>query len=121
MLQASFGHIKQLYDLELGMPLKMAYKLCDKVLHPATIEQTNVSLADACFHESTIHALRYYSSNGFPEFSRTAEVLQIFRNWFNIVNVKSLSSKALTKDEYRAAITKEDREVINFSINLSIG
>ena len=83
MLQASFGHIKQLYDLELGMPLKMAYKLCDKVLHPATIEQTNVSLADACFHESTIHALRYYSSNGFPEFSGTAEVLQIFRNWFN--------------------------------------
>ena len=44
MLQASFGHIKQLYDLELGMPLKKAYKLCDKVLHPATIEQTNVHL-----------------------------------------------------------------------------
>ena len=35
-------------------------------------------------------------------------MLQIFRNWFNIVNVKSLSSKARTKDEYR------DREVINF-------
>ena len=42
MLQASFGHIKQLYDLKVGKPLKKAYKLCGKLLHPATIVQTNV-------------------------------------------------------------------------------
>ena len=88
MFQASFGHIKQLNDLKLGMPSKKAYQLYDKVLHPATIEQTNVSLADPCFHDSTIHALKYYSSHGFPEFSGTAEVLQIFRNWVNILIIE---------------------------------
>ena len=40
-------------------------------------------------------------------------MLQILQNLFNIVNVKSLGSKARTKDEYRAAIMKVDREVIN--------
>ena len=57
---------------------------------------------------------KYYSSHDFPEFSGKAEVLQIFRNWFNIANVKSLSSKARTNDEYGAAIIKEGRELINF-------
>ena len=41
-------------------------------------------------------------------------MLQIFRNWFNIVKVKSLSYKFRTIDEYRAAIMKEGRELINF-------
>ena len=30
---------------------KMAHKLTDKVLHPHSIEKTNVGLADAAFHE----------------------------------------------------------------------
>ena len=51
-LHGNFSHIKHLYNLELGKPIKMAYKLCDKVLNLASIEKTNASLADACVHES---------------------------------------------------------------------
>ena len=113
-LQANFSHVKQLYALELGKPIKLAYRLSDKVLNPATIERTDVSLANACFHESTIHALKYYSKHGLENFSETAEVLQIFRNWFSAVNVKSLFSDQRARDPNRAAITKENRVIVSF-------
>ena len=92
----------------------MAYRFSDKVLNPATIERTDVSLANACFHESTIHGLKYYSKHGFENFSETAEVLQIFRNWFNAVNVKSLFSDQRARHPNRAVITKEDRVIMSF-------
>ena len=56
----------------------MAHTLSDKMLRPTNIEKTNVSLSDACFHNSTINALRYYSKNGYEIFLDTAEGLKIF-------------------------------------------
>ena len=103
-----------MYELELGKPIKMAHKLSDKVLNPSTIEKTNVKLADSCFHESTINALKYHSNYGHKEFSETAEVLQIFRTWFNAVNVKSLYSSQRTRDENRSAVKKEDRSILGY-------
>ena len=79
-LQANFSHVKQLYALELGKPIKMAHRLSDKVLNPATIERTDVSLANACFHESTIHGLKYYSNMGLKTFLK----LQKFSKYFGI-------------------------------------
>ena len=64
LLTPSFGHIKELYDIEKGKPQKMAYKLTEQVLHPKAIEKTSAKLADAAFHESTTNALFYYSKNG---------------------------------------------------------
>ena len=87
-------------------------RLTNFVIKFSVLIQSNKQTFDLLTHVSMI--LQYYSSHAFPEFSGTAEVLQIFRNWFNIVNVKSLSSKALTKDEYRAAVMKGDRELTNF-------
>ena len=98
----------------------MAYKLSDKVLNPESIEKTNVSLADACFHESTIYALKYYAKHGYDSFSETADILQIFRNWFNAVNVKSLYSVKHTRDSFRSAITKEDRGMLEFFSQFSL-
>ena len=112
-LQGNFGHIRQLYELELGKPIKMAYRLSDRVLNPASIERTNVSLADACFHQSTINALKYYANHGFPDFLQTANVLQIFKDWFNVVNVKSRYSDQRTRDVNRAAITRENKVASN--------
>ena len=66
-----------MYTMELGKRLKMAHKLKDKVMHPLSIEKTNVKLADAAFHESTINALEFYSKNDHPEFTDTAEFLNI--------------------------------------------
>ena len=55
ILQANFGHIRQLHVLEFGKPVKMGYKLNDKVLNPCSLEKTSVKLADSLFHESTIN------------------------------------------------------------------
>ena len=113
-LQANFSHAKQLYALEHSKPIKMAYRLSDKVLNPATFEKTDVSLANACFHESTIHGLKYYSKHGFENFSDTTEILQIFRYWFNAVNVKPIFSDQRARDPNRAGITKENRVIVSF-------
>ena len=108
-LHAKFDHIKVLYELDLGKPMKMGYKISDKVLSPSTIEKTN-----SCCHESTINALKYYSNHGHEEFSGTAEVLQIFRTLFNTINVKSLYTDQRTRDESRSAVKKEDRSSLEY-------
>ena len=46
----SFKHIERMNTMVLGKPLKMAHKLKDKVMHPLSIEKSNVKLADAAFH-----------------------------------------------------------------------
>ena len=87
----------------------MTHKLCHKVINPTSMEKTNVRLADACFHESTIHALKYYGEHGWqPTFSTTAEVLQIVRNWWNIVNVKSRTIGRNKRDTYRDEISDKN-------------
>ena len=76
-ITAKFGHLKDLYQLELGEPIKRAHKICDKVLRPSSVEKTNVMLADSCFHESTINTLMYYGRRGHAKFLETAEVFKI--------------------------------------------
>ena len=56
--------------------LKIAHRLTKKILHPSSIEKTNVKPADAVFHESTINALQYYRENGYPEFLQTANFMR---------------------------------------------
>ena len=114
IFRASVDHVKELYELEFGKPIKMAYKLSDQVLNPSTIEKTNVRLADSFFHESTINALQYHSKNGHEDFAETAELLEIFRKWFNAVNVKSLFGAQRTRDKGRSAIKKEDRVILTY-------
>lgn len=100
----SFKHIERLYTLEIGKPVKMAHKLMDKVLHPLSIEKTNVKLADAAFHESTINALEFYSKNGHPDFIDTALFLKIVRKMWNITNVKSPNAGQKKRDDSRRPI-----------------
>ena len=81
-ITAKFSHIVQLYHLELISPVKRAHKLTEKVLHPSSIEKTNVKLADACFHESTVNALIHYAKRGFPEFRETAQVFYYYYYYY---------------------------------------
>ena len=60
-MKPNVQHINDIYNIELARNPKIAYRLSDKVLRPATIEQTNVSLADSFFYESTINALKTYA------------------------------------------------------------
>lgn len=107
-MEASFLHIKNLYDIEIGKPLKLAHKLNEKVLNPAVIERTSLKLADSVFHESTINGLLYYSTNGYLQFKETALFLRIIRIWFNVLNVKSLFYGENVKDVSKLAIKKQD-------------
>ncbi len=106
--KASFLHLEQLYNLELGKPIKMAYKLSDKVLHPTNIEKTNVLLADSLFHESTIAGLRFYAEE-FPDWKYTADFLQVVRNWWNILNVKSAFIGTRKRNKFMKPVSKEDK------------
>ena len=97
----SLKHIERMYTIELGKPLKMAHKLKDKVMHPLSIEKTNVKLADAAFHESTINALAFYSKNGHPEFTNITESLKVIRKMWNITNIKTLKIGQKKMDDSR--------------------
>ncbi len=83
-----------MYNLELGKPVKIAYKLTEKVLHPSCVEKTNVQLAESFFHETTIAGLQFYpaqedtriDTTGWLE---TASFMELIRKQWNICNVKT--------------------------------
>ena len=88
-MHPNFAYLKELYNIELGKAQKLTYKLSHKVLHPQSIDKTNVKLSGAVFHESTANGLDYYAANGYPHFKDTAEFVNIVKNWFNCVKVKT--------------------------------
>ena len=107
-LYPNFAHVRELQHVEMGKPIKIAHKLNDKVINPRALEKTNVKLADALFHESTINALEYYAKNGFPYFEQTAKFLRVIRNWWDTFNVKNKYKGEHKRNEYMQAVTKEN-------------
>ena len=105
-----FSNLEELYNIEYGKAQKMAYKLNEQVLHPQSIEKTNVKLADAAFHESTINALTYYAAHGYENFKDSAIFVKRIRNWFNQVNVKSADYGRRSLDERRNPIRRDTVE-----------
>ena len=103
-IMPSFAHLKELYLIEKGKHQKLAYKLTEKVLRPKAIEKSNVKLADAAFHESTINALEYFSARGYGHFADSAKFIRCVRDWFNTVNVKGTNYGKRKRDERRNAI-----------------
>lgn len=84
VLTADFTCLSQLYELEVGNPCRIAHKLNKRVLNPASLEKTNVSLACAVFDESTISAAKYYNlPEGFHNF------LLLISDLWTIWNAKS--------------------------------
>ncbi|CAH1112316.1 unnamed protein product [Psylliodes chrysocephalus] len=82
--KAHFVDIQNLYKLEINNITKRAYKLNDKTLYPNKLERQNVGLVENIFHESTIAALQSTST-----FTETASFLEIIRNWWSVINVKT--------------------------------
>ena len=108
-MQARFSDLN-----ELCKPETKAHKLSKKMLNPTSIEKSSVALANSCFHESTIFALRYYSSHGYPYFKETADFLQIIRDWFNVVNCKSKFVGQQKIDKRRDAVYFDNRHQLEF-------
>ena len=102
-----FDYIKEVLEIELGQPVKIAHKLTDKVLNPMALEKTNVMLADAAFHESTINALNEYGKD-FQQFLQTAKFLQTVRDWWDRFNVKSRNKGKHKRNKNMEPITKDN-------------
>ena len=106
-----FDHIKKVHELEMGNPVKYAHKLSDKVINPLALEKTNVSLATAVFDESTTNALKHFSKlDGFQGMADTAEFLQIIKNWWDVLNVKSVFKGKHKRNKFMERIDKDNLE-----------
>lgn len=114
-----FQHVIDVYKLEQGKPVKMAYKLNEKVLFPTTMERMNASLSDAFFHESTINALNYYRENGHPEFKNTIPFMKLIRRWWNVINVKTPNAGLKKRDESRKPIIGAEDGKISFLLSFA--
>lgn len=118
LIQPSFIHIEELFQMEKGKPVKMAYKLTHKVINPSSIEKTNVGLADAVFHDSTIDAMEFFVKEGIkPEWSDTVTFLKIIRQWWNIVNVKTPSAGKRKRDPRKMPIFSRESESLIYLKN----
>jgi hypothetical protein len=113
-VSAKFDHIIQLYNHELGRPIKIAHKLTQKVLTPRPIERCNVMLAERCFHESTIAGLIYYGERGFPEWKKTAAFLDLIHKWWSIVNVRTMTIGLQKRDENKKPVTEVNGAHVEF-------
>ena len=65
-----------------------------------------MQLAQAVFDDSTISALKFYGSNGHPEYFATANFLSIISSWWKMVNVKSKFHASRKRDAQREVINE---------------
>uniref|UniRef100_A0A0K2VIC1 Putative LOC101234561 [Hydra vulgaris] n=1 Tax=Lepeophtheirus salmonis TaxID=72036 RepID=A0A0K2VIC1_LEPSM len=112
-LRPNFAHIREIFNKESTLGVKLAHKLSIKVLNANTIEKTNVKLADAVFHESTIAALKFYSDTK-PEYMETANFIEFVRNHWNIMNINTPYFEHKKKDIFREPISKVNIMAVGF-------
>lgn len=110
----TFKHVRELFELELGKPVKMAHKLKKKAMCPKAIEKTNVMLAQSIFDDSTINAMEFYIQNLDKPWSDTLSFLKVVNRWWKIVNTKNPFLHIKTRDDTRAPIRSEDDENLKF-------
>ena len=114
-LHVHHSHLVQLHNIEYGNEAKMAYKLTDRVLHPSSIERSNVQLAISAMHETTIAALEYYGGKDeHKAFKDTAEFLKLVRKWFDVVNVKSPFIHKRLNDSTRKPVTRDCKDGLTY-------
>ena len=82
---ATFCHIRKIYEMESSMAQRMAHKLNQMVMNPTNIQRSSAKLAMALFHDSTVAALKYYSENKFPEFRDTHHFVKLFSVVWSII------------------------------------
>ena len=98
-------HVARVYMMELEKTLKIAHRLTEKVLHPTSIEKTNVKVTNSVFHKSTINAVHYYGDNGYPEFLQTVNFMRAVHKMLDITNVKTVYAGQVKRDDTGQPIT----------------
>lgn len=89
---ASLMTVKKLYENECGKLLKFGFTLSQKALWPTAMERQNVKLALQLFNSHVAQSLFDLGNcHQLLNFESTAMYINIFKNWFDIMNVKSIS------------------------------
>lgn len=98
---ANFNHIKELYDLESTMSVRMAHKLSRIVLSPTNIQRASAKLSFSLFCDSTVAALQYHVSHDHPEWGDTSRFLSYFNDLVKICNIRSKNIGQRTRDDLK--------------------
>lgn len=87
LVPAEFKQVRDLFRSQSSGVLISAHKLTYKACYTSAFDKQKVYLADQVFHPSTIAALR---AVGTELANNCAEVLWLFRSWWEIFNIKSV-------------------------------
>ncbi|XP_054720810.1 uncharacterized protein LOC129230437 [Uloborus diversus] len=87
---ASLDVLRKMYEIESKQLLKFGYGLTRKALWPTNLERQNVGLALKIFNRNLVQGiLQLGEKYNLPHYQETANFIDIFCNWWDIVNVKS--------------------------------
>lgn len=117
--EASFNALKELHRKEQNELLKFGYTLSLKALYPSSIERQNVKLALQVFNHSTVAALRQIGPKiSLESYEDTADFIEIFCRWWDIVNVKTPLKGLRKKNEFQQPVTLNSEHIYKFLHNI---
>jgi hypothetical protein len=112
-IEANLNELRDYARSHYGDLIREGFRLNEDVLNPNVFQKQNMNLVENFFHDVTIAALKSAGMNGMAQF------LQIFRNFWDIVNTKSKFRgrrliKALATPILRAEVENETCEKMKF-------
>ena len=95
---ANFNDVKQLYDFESDMSVRMAHKLNQTVMNPTNIQRASAKMTFSLFCDSTAAAFKYYSAHGHSEWMQTSIFISYMTNFVKLCNIRSKDVGVRTRD-----------------------
>lgn len=106
---ASFVALRKLYEFEQLNLVKYAHSLNTKSLFPSNIERQNVKLALNIFNRQLIAAMHSVEDKcHILDLKATAGYIEIFVNWWDVMNVKSITKGFHKRNIYQDPLKKDD-------------
>lgn len=113
--EAHFDALKTLHQIEQNDLLKYGYSISLKALFPTSVERQNVKLVLQIFNHSTVTALRQFGPRrNLSSHEETANYLEIFCKWWDIVNTKTLLKGKRSRNAFQEPITTNSSDIFNF-------
>ena len=110
-----FKHLRDLYIACEDNPINISSKLTRKSLSPNNFERQKVGLAMKILCEENVSGLKYLADlKNKPEYCESARLIDIFRKWFNVMNVKTVDKGNNLHDKTLCPISSIDCEGLQF-------
>jgi len=100
LCNASFAHLKQLYDSERTAVVKLAPSLTFTALNPNNLQRQNVQLALKVFNEKLVAALDEFAKSTNSNYSGTQNFISTISQLWKICNVKHALRGQRLNDPY---------------------